>query len=102
MSTPNTLFDPADHLDTPEAVAAYVTEAFESGDLALITDTLGVIARAKGMSQIARESGLARESLYKALGKGGNPGLETTLKVLKTLGLTLNARPLEKRELLDV
>lgn len=87
-------FDPADYLETPEAVAAYMSEALESGDAAFVADALGVIARAKGMSELARDTGLGRESLYKSLGRDGNPSLDTVLKVLAALKLSLRATPI--------
>ena len=72
-------------------MAAYLEAAFEDGDPALIAAALGDIARAKGMSQIARETGLGRESLYKALSPDGNPEFSTVLKVVRALGLRLHA-----------
>jgi probable addiction module antidote protein len=84
-------FDAAAYLDTPETVAVFLTEAFETGDAAFITHALGVVGRAKGMSALAKETGLSRESLYKALSTTGNPELATIMKVLKALGLRLSA-----------
>jgi len=72
-------------------MAAYLEAALEESDPALIAAVLGDIARAKGMTQIARETGLGRESLYKALSPDGNPELVTILKVIKSLGLRLHA-----------
>ena len=72
-------------------MAAYLEAALEDGDPALIAAALGDIARAKGMSQIARETGLGRESLYKALSPDGNPEFSTVLKVVRALGLRLHA-----------
>ena len=83
-------FDPAKYLDDDEAIAAYIEEAIEIGDPAFIADELGVVARAKGMGQIAKDAGLSRESLYKALSADGNPELGTILKVMKALGLRLS------------
>lgn len=74
-------------------MANYLDACMEEGDPALITHALGVIARAKGMTQIARETGLGRESLYKALSPEGNPEFATVLKVIKALGLRLHAEP---------
>ena len=82
-------FDSAEYLDTPEAVAEYLAAAFESGEHGVIADALGVVAKARGMSQLARETGLARPALYRALSPDGHPELETVLKVLKALGVTL-------------
>jgi probable addiction module antidote protein len=84
-------WDPAEHLETEEDMAAYLEAALEDGDAALIAAALGDIARAKGMTQIARETGLGRESLYKALSPEGNPELATVLKVVRALGLRLHA-----------
>jgi probable addiction module antidote protein len=86
-------FDPADYLDDPEAIAAYIEEAFDIGDPKFIADALGVVARATGMSEIARASGLSRESLYKALSADGNPELGTVLRVIHALGLKLAVEP---------
>ncbi len=72
-------------------MAAYLEAALEDGDPALIVAALGDIARAKGMSQIARETGLGRQSLYKALSPDGNPEFSTVLKVVRALGLRLHA-----------
>jgi probable addiction module antidote protein len=82
-------WDAAEHLETKEDIAAYLEVALEDGDSALIVAALGDIARSKGMTQIARETGLGRESLYKALSTEGNPEFTTVLKVLKALGLRL-------------
>ncbi len=86
-------FDPAAYLDTPEAVAAYLSEALETGDSHFIADALGVVARARGMSEVAREAGLSRESLYRGLSDSGNPALATVLRVVEALGLRLTAVP---------
>jgi|SRR5829696_4524046 len=88
-------WDAAEHLATEEDMAAYLEAALEDGDPALVAAALGDIARAKGMTQIAREAGLGRESLYKALSPEGNPELATVLKVLKALGLRLHATTLQ-------
>ncbi len=85
------LWDAAEHLETNEDMAAYLEAALEDGDPALVTAALGDIARAKGMSQIARETGLGRESLYKALSSEGNPEFSTVMKVVRALGLKLHA-----------
>ena len=86
-------WDPVDHLKTEEDMAAYLEAALEEGDPALIAAALGDIARAKGMSHVAREAGLGRESLYKALSPTGNPEFGTILKVVAALGLQLHATP---------
>jgi probable addiction module antidote protein len=92
MSLETTLYDSADYLDSPEAIAAYIEAAFEEGDPALITLALGVVARAKGMSQLARDAGVTREALHKALTAEGDPKLSTFIGVMKALGIRLTAR----------
>ena len=87
-------FDPAQYLDDDKAIAAYMSEALETGDVSFIADALGVVARAKGMSQIASETNLSRESLYRALSSDGNPELATVIGVMKALGLRLTASPI--------
>src|SRR5687767_12431787 len=86
-------YDVAEHLRTSEEMAAYLEASFEEsgGDAAAIAKALGDIARAKGMSQVARDAGLSRESLYKALSGDRNPDFQTILKVLGALGLKLHA-----------
>ena len=84
-------WDAAEHLKSEADLAAYLEAALEDGDPALIAAALGDIARAKGMSEIARETGLGRESLYKALSPEGNPEFSTVLKVVRALGLRLHA-----------
>jgi probable addiction module antidote protein len=86
-------WDIVEHLETEEDMAAYLEAALEEGDPALIAAALGDIARAKGMTQIARDTGLGRESLYKALSPEGNPELATVLRVVRALGLRLHASP---------
>jgi probable addiction module antidote protein len=91
--TITTRYDVADHLRTPDEMAAYLEACLEEadGDAAFIAKALGDIARAKGMMQIARDTGLSRESLYKALSGKRNPSFETVLRVIKALGLRLHA-----------
>ncbi|MCA3229932.1 MAG: addiction module antidote protein [Betaproteobacteria bacterium] len=86
-------WDPAEHLKTEEDMAAYLEAALEEGDPALVAAALGDIARAKGMTQVARDTGLGRESLYKALSASGNPEFATVMKVIAALGLKLHAAP---------
>ncbi|MFC3457235.1 addiction module antidote protein [Massilia haematophila] len=86
-------FDVAEHLDSPEVLAAYLSEFFEEGDPAMIAEALGDASRAKGMAGVASRAGLARESLYKALRPGSQPRLETILRVLKALGMRLVVQP---------
>ena len=87
-------FDPAAYLDGPEAIVAYLEGAFADGDPAEITDALGVVARARGMSALAEEAGLSRQSLYKALSGEGNPEFSTVLRVMQALGLRLHPEPI--------
>jgi probable addiction module antidote protein len=91
--TITTRYDVAEHLRTPEEMAAYLEACFEEahGDAAFIAKALGDIARAKGMSLVARDAGLSRESLYKALSGERSPGFDTILKVMRALGLKLHA-----------
>jgi probable addiction module antidote protein len=91
--TRTTRYDVAEHLRTSEEMAAYLEAAIEeaNGDAAFIAKALGDIARAKGMAQVARDAGLSRESLYKALSGERSPGFDTVLKVVGALGLELHA-----------
>ena len=93
VKTITTRYDLAEHLRTPEEMAAYLEVCLEeaNGDAAFIAKALGDIARAKGMSQVARDSGLSRESLYKALSGERTPGFDTILKVIGALGIKLHA-----------
>jgi probable addiction module antidote protein len=93
--TTTTHYDVAEHLRTPEEMAAYLEASIEesNGDAALIAKALGDIARAKGMAQVARDAGLSRESLYKALSGERSPAFDTVLKVVEALGLELHAEP---------
>ena len=86
-------YDVAEHLRTPEEMAAYLDAWLEEApdDAAGIAKALGDIARAKGMSQVAKDAGLRRESLYRALSAGGNPSFATVLKVARALGVKLHA-----------
>lgn len=88
-------YDVAEHLRTPEEMAAYLDAWLREApdDVSGITRALGDIARAKGMSQVARDTGLSRESLYRALSEGGNPSFGTVLKVARALGLRFHAQP---------
>ena len=88
-----TRYDVAEHLRTQEEMAAYLEACLEEadGDAAFVAKALGDIARAKGMAQVAKEAGLSRESLYKALSEHGNPSFATVLKVTKALGVQLHA-----------
>ena len=92
-STKTKPFDPAEYLDDSESIAAYMSDALESEDPAFVADALGVVARARGMSEIAREAGVSRESLYRSLSTDGNPEFATVLRVIRALGLQLSATP---------
>lgn len=85
-------WDAADHLKTEADVVAYLEAALEDGDPAVIIAALGDVARAKGMSQVAKHTGLGRESLYKALSPSGNPEFATIMKVMDALGLKLHVQ----------
>ena len=96
MSKTKTLrYDVAEHLRTPDEMAAYLEACIEesNGDASFVAKALGDIARAKGMSAVAREAGLSRESLYKALSGDRMPGFDTILKVVRALGMELHAAP---------
>jgi probable addiction module antidote protein len=82
-------WDATAHLKTDADIANYLEAVFEDGDPTLVAAALGDVARAKGMTKIARAAGLGRESLYRALSRGGNPELATVLKVMRALGLKL-------------
>ncbi|HQY68757.1 MAG TPA: putative addiction module antidote protein [Pyrinomonadaceae bacterium] len=90
-----TKYDVAEYLSTPQEMAAYLEACMEeaNGDAAFVAKALGNIARAKGMSEIARETGLSRESLYKSLSGERSPSFETVLKVITALGLKIHAEP---------
>ena len=92
--TITTHYDVAEHLRTPKEMAAYLEACMEEadGDATFIAKALGDIARAKGMTQVARDSGLSRESLYKALSGDRAPSFDTILKVVDALGLKLHAK----------
>ena len=92
MKAKTTLFDAAEYLDSPEMIVAYIDAALETGDAAFIATALGDVAKAKGMTQIAKEAGVTRDSLYKSLKEGGNPTLATVLGVMKSLGLNLTVQ----------
>lgn len=95
MATKLKDYDVAEHLRASEEMAAYLGACLAEcdGDASFVAKALGDIARAKGMAALARETGLGRESLHKALSGDGNPQLDTVLKVAKALGLTLSVRP---------
>lgn len=87
-----TSYDPAEDLGSDEAIAVFMAEAFQTNDAAYISHALGVVARAKGMAQIASRTGLSREQLYRSFSAKGNPTLKTTLAVMKALGVQLTTK----------
>ena len=93
MAEKLTSYDPAAALIDDEEIAAFMADAFETGDAGYIAHSLGIVARAKGMTQIARDTGLSREQLYRSFSEAGNPTLKTTLAVMKALGIDLTAKP---------
>lgn len=98
--TITTRYDVADHLRTPEEMAAYIEATFEEAgsDAASIAKALGDVARSKGMAKVARDTGLSRESLYKALSGDRSPGFDTVLKVMGALGLNLQVQISQPRK----
>jgi probable addiction module antidote protein len=85
-------WDASEYLKDDDAIAAYLEAAFEDGDLRVITQALGNVARARGMTQIARDAGVTREALYRALSDKGDPRLSTLLGVMKAIGVSLSAQ----------
>ena len=92
MAEKLTVYDPAEDLGSDEAIAIFMAEALETNDVGYISHALGVVARAKGMSQVARQTGLSREQLYRSFSEKGNPTLKTTLAVMKALGVQLTTK----------
>jgi probable addiction module antidote protein len=90
-----TVWDPAEYLETEEEIVAYLEDIFETGDTDLIVAAIGDVSRARGMSKIAGDTSLGRESLYKSLSQGGNPSFATVIKVLSALGLGLSPRSIK-------
>ena len=88
-------YDPAGSLTTPEAIEYFVRDAMEDPDASHIACALGIAARAKGMTKVASDTGLAREALYRSFGEGGNPSLKSTIAVLKSPGFGLTIRRLD-------
>jgi probable addiction module antidote protein len=95
MAKKLTTYDPAEDLTSDEGIALFMAEAFKTQDAAYIAHALGVVARAKGMSQIAGQTGLSREQLYRSFSETGNPTLKTTIAVMKALGVELTAQKLK-------
>ena len=91
-------FDAANYLRSPQAMADYLSEALATDDPEFIFDALDTIARAKGMTQVAKATGLSRESLYKSLGGTTKPEFDTVRKVINSFGLRLVAEPVEEAE----
>jgi probable addiction module antidote protein len=89
MAEKFTVYDPAEELKSAEDCAFFMTEAFKTEDPAYIAHAIGVVARAKGMTQIAAETGLSREQLYRSFSKNGNPSLKSTFAVMKALGIQM-------------
>ena len=92
MAITITKWDAAEYLDNDETIAAFLADAMESGDQRVMVQALNTVARARGMTQIAKDAGIGRQALYKSLGESGNPTLATLLGVFKSLGLSLSAR----------
>jgi probable addiction module antidote protein len=92
MAEKLTTYDPAEDLGSDDAIAIFMAEAFQTNDAGYIAHALGVVARAKGMAQIAGQTGLSREQLYRSFSEKGNPTLKTTLAVMKALGVELTAK----------
>ena len=97
MAVKTTRFDSAEYLDSDEAVSAYLEEALATDDPTFIVQALGTVARARGMSQIAKDAGLSRESLYKALSAEGNPEFSTVIRVMQGLGLRFSVTAVDPR-----
>jgi probable addiction module antidote protein len=87
-----TQFDSSEYLDSPEAAAEYLTAALETGDASFIATSIGDVARARGMTEIARQAGLSRENLYRSLGGDSKAEFDTIMRVLTALGVKLSAR----------
>lgn len=92
MAEKLTTYDPAVALVNDEEIAFFMADALETGDAAFVAQALGIVARAKGMAQIADQTGLSREQLYRSFSANGNPTLKTTLAVMKALGVELTAK----------
>ncbi|WEK49688.1 MAG: putative addiction module antidote protein [Candidatus Kaistia colombiensis] len=93
MTLKTSLFDPTRYLDSEEAIQEFLIAMFEDGSPAEIAAAIGTVAKARGMTQLAKETGLSRPALYKALSEDGNPGLDTIMKVLAALGVRLTVVP---------
>ncbi|MBO0142445.1 putative addiction module antidote protein [Agrobacterium sp. Ap1] len=93
MTIETNKWDIVDHLDSDEKIALFLEAVFEEGDPAVIAGAIGEVARARGMSQVAKDAGLSRENLYRALSEGGNPEFATILKVVRAIGYDLTVVP---------
>jgi probable addiction module antidote protein len=93
MNEPISDYDPAASLTDPESIALFMNDAFETGDANHIAKALGVVARAKGMTELAKASGLSREQLYLSFSAKGNPTLKTLLAVMRAVGVDLSVHP---------
>lgn len=89
MPLATTIFDAAEYLDTPEAIAAYISDAISDANPDALLEAIGTVARARGMASIAADTGLGRESLYKSFRDGGDPKFSTMAKVLRSLGVKI-------------
>lgn len=101
MTIETTRWDVTEYLNSDEAIVAYIEAAFEDGDPELIKKTLGDVARARGMTAIAKNAGVTREALYKALSEKGDPKLSTLLGVMRALGVQLSAKPADSSDNYD-
>lgn len=90
-----TEFDLADYLDSEEMIAEYLSQVLAEGDTEELLQAIGHVAKARGMTQIAKDTGLGRESLYKAFAPGSKPRFDTVLKVMHALGVELHAQPVQ-------
>lgn len=93
MKEPIYEYDPAAALTDPETIALFISDAFQTGNAAYIAEALGVVARAKGMTDLAKASGVTRENLYRSFSAKGNPTLKTLVAVMTALGVDMIARP---------
>lgn len=93
-----TVYDPADYLKSEQSIAAFLNDFLEEGNSAMIAEALGIAARARGMTEVASKSGIARESLYKALRADSQPRLDTILKVMNAFGVRLVVQPIHEVE----
>lgn len=96
MALKTTPFDAAEYLTTPEAIAAYLNDAIANGGPEELVAALGTVARVKGMTVIAQDTGLGRESLYKALSRSSNPAFATINRVIASLGLKMAVEPAKR------